>query len=924
MKKIVLFLFITLLLLPLLNCSAAAPDLSDINDCGIAVIYIPATRNETEVTTARYAAEALKARPNPQNRFWIASIGQKKTDNDSVDKGVQSGNATGRETLQDDVVKELKKRDYHLWFIVPQKAADAFCGNNELVQQMRDLTKDRIMRIHILFIGDGTAEPAQDSPLARFASETGKADWMLTATDFLSTTRRTQGNRQIHTGSYYIASLFGTPADLQTEGTSEISFTAPETGSVLLLARGEKLNEYLKMDGVSSQTTMKTFEVKLTKKTVFRGLWIEQLPEGSYTVQKPAAAESVSVYYYPRMENIRPSMTVDNVEEGFIERGETVLRISMENDLGRPEAFQAEFVCKTEKEGTEPGTETLTAEYDEESGTWQAKLTIQPEDTAVGIAPVIRLDAADGNALWDWQGEEKRLEIKTQKVSVQERAPAAVTIYYDAESKKSGKVSFEWTDFFKYNSADNPELEISNREEAESRGYAIKSTAGGFTIQIGESMNPQSVRLALRCAETAHEVTLGAGKIEDLNKTIRIDADDSQAKAGGSAYIRAEIPAETAEKFEEAGKQNSSFTGPIRMILRVSKNQTDPGKTASFEQKGDKWQAEVKIDIPAEQQKGTLTYSAKVTEKSNANRILISSDSLSVEVANENPALQDGLNLNARQTVSKGGLPAEWEEIAVLKTVIGPGEEVSLLEQAFRTTKPFTLFTDKETAVKSVTVSIEPADGLILPEGTEGGTEDGTWTYVLEKADQELEIKARPRMKPVQYTIRIKASDGPNESEETEAVVTVASETVRIATYIAIGILAALLLLIVFLIIRQVRKPRFDNINVRCLVTTDEDVELSKEMMSKSKPVAMLNFKKKPVQLSTVLAMTHQPPMAQENAEVSENILLLPSRHDELIILFEKKALEQVGRHDRKETVSLGNTYRLRLGNTYILIENVR
>jgi len=85
-----------------------------------------------------------------------------------------------------------------------------------------------------------------------------------------------------------------------------------------------------------------------------------------------------------------------------------------------------------------------------------------------------------------------------------------------------------------------------------------------------------------------------------------------------------------------------------------------------------------------------------------------------------------------------------------------------------------------------------------------------------------------------------------------------------------------------------------------------------------------MNFGKKPVTLTTALILTRQPPMDQEISKVTDDIILLPTKHDELSIRFGKKALEKMGRHEKKELLSRGNTHRMRIGNTYIQIENVQ
>ena len=86
----------------------------------------------------------------------------------------------------------------------------------------------------------------------------------------------------------------------------------------------------------------------------------------------------------------------------------------------------------------------------------------------------------------------------------------------------------------------------------------------------------------------------------------------------------------------------------------------------------------------------------------------------------------------------------------------------------------------------------------------------------------------------------------------------------------------------------------------------------------------MANFGKKPVSLNTALMLARQPALTKELAEVAEDIMLLPTKHDELNIVFGKKAMADLGQQDKKISLSQGNAQRIRMGNQYLMIENVQ
>ena len=177
---------------------------------------------------------------------------------------------------------------------------------------------------------------------------------------------------------------------------------------------------------------------------------------------------------------------------------------------------------------------------------------------------------------------------------------------------------------------------------------------------------------------------------------------------------------------------------------------------------------------------------------------------------------------------------------------------------------------------------------------------------------------------PGTHVIRLSASDGVNTSEVKEITVKVYSEVLKYVSYAVAGLAAFLLLLFIILLIRYISKPSYDNIYVRCFSSSDEDQKRAAEIMEKSDPVLMSNFKKKGVLLSTLLILFRQPVLNKEYRQVANDIIVYPAKHNGLSIRFGKGAMKTVGRHEKRETVEQGGSYRMRIGNISILIENVR
>ncbi len=932
-RKIYISLGLMTLLLCFLTGAMASYNLTKSEDSNLAVIYVPGTQVQTEVDTAIFIKEALKAR-FPGEKNLIKNISSKSVREEPDNNIFKTSQSTREKTLNEKICEELRKDDYHVWFLVPDQAAEDFCSNTELFEQLKELMQDRIMRIHIVFIGDKMVEPSETSALSQFAAETKKADWGWAAGDFLSTAQRTEANRKVYTGNYFIASLFGKAAELPvTREKESVTFTLPggTDGTVLVVSKVEQLNQPVTIKAEISGTDS---DITVPKKGAFRISKLEGLSAGEHTIQVSGGDKYTRVYFYPDLNRVNPSVKIGNKDSETIERGKTEIVLTVENDLGLPSMFSVSFDCGITGVGGDVSPLTLPAEYDETGKRWRAMLTTGTEDTAFTVLPKISYNATDGNAVDEWQGAEMQRKIETVGVTVLPSAPAEAVLYYD--ENRSGKIAFKWTDFFSYNTADNllPAISEAEKTVAENLGFIIENTQDGFALSVNLKNTAEGTVMAggdgeatitLDCGGVSMPLLLRSVSVSALKNTLHIGTDAAEVKAGGKFTLYAEIPAETAAHYEAAHKQNDGFYLASDLMMKVESKDKDitveskdeditaAAAETAFENTNGVWRAEIGMKVsptPAAGKDGSLKISAKiVNEKEDA--LIQDIDSVQVAVINKAPHLDTKIE-KTDKTIELRGVPIEWKDAGILKSVFGEGQEICLLQKAFGTGDLFTLFKDDETEITSVKVRVEPAEGLLPEEGT-----------VLEKG-QKLTVPAICRAQSQKYTIRVTASDGVNESAETAVTLTLQSSMVRIVNYIVLGLIALIVILIALLIIRQIRKPSFDSINIRCLVTTDQPSETCRELMSKSRATSMIHFHKKPAPLSAVLTMTHQPPLSGQAVKAADDIMLLPSRHDEIIVVFGKTALMEMSSHDKKETITIGMTYSLRMpDNTNILIENV-
>ena len=897
--------------------SAEEPD-------GIALIYVPATRDAAELAAARYAGQAVMSAWSGRTKKAAARIDSRNNiyEADSADLYTQrvfdSGNVKGSQPIANDkLVRLLCAGSYDIWFIVPQEAADEFNENKELILQLEEiLSASAASRIHIVFIGDDVREPADGSAISVFAegkTENGAArvSWTRIRSDIFGEKTRTAGDT-VHTGSFFIASLYGEPADIpvsRADGTCSFELVSGSSALVLFRAPdGDYRPEIIQETGgqsISPSAELQTGTFQ-KKEDIWTGLFMEGILKGSYIINiSDEYADSLKVFCYPDLNGISPELELG---EAVWKRGDHQVVMTLNDDLGRPEDFNVWIEIAENGDTGRP--EELT--YRESVNAWVLDYSTSANTESVSFTPNIDLNTGDGDLIKTWTGETQSREVRTQEVKVRENAPSGEVIYTDTGAGAGGSVSYSWDQFFVYNPEDGHRLSVTPDSIDE---IEISRDDNGFSftaVADSDRISEKEFDLTISCGETAHPFHLSLRDVSELFEAVEIgtDAGGEPVSAGGSVNVTAEIAADSVQDWRKAAEQiGDMMIKPEQVQLTAGLNiQGEKSATALLTEKDGAWQAGITLNVPETAGSGSEVINAFLSAAGDdgQDRQLKDAGSISVRVENEAPKLKaEGISGETRIVLE--GMPGKYEEQDLLQAALG-------------TDKP-DLFSDRETGVRTVTVEIDNIGGLELPENGAYSEEEGKWTLEVTNARQPVKIKANA---PGEHTLKIWASDGVNESEPLEIRVVVRSRILGYISYAALGLAVLLLIIVLILVIRQIRKPTFDNIMIRCLVTSDDDQDRARELMNKCDPVSMSHLGKKGVSLETILLLTRQPCLEEEYTAAARDITVLPTKHDELNIVFGKKAMAAVGRHDRREILPQGNYLRIRAGNAYIQIENVQ
>ena len=926
------------------------------------IYYVPSIKNDNdpEIKTASCAAQAILSRWNARlNPVW-----QKYNSTNPLQ-------ATGGRTIftkgNDDGKSEINNRalpdnyenvPYDIWFIVHENAAANFMANEKLAAQFREkLLLNPDSRLHVVFITGTELTVPDSSPLGQLAAE-GRADWSLLTADF----RAENGVDTLHNASYFMANLYGRPVDLavsQTEGTQEYTFDVPEDTNALVVIRWNgAAGQAVFTDGAGNQVPTDSQESAFERDYAsYTGTMIGRVDAGARRVTiNSSEALSVQAYWYPNLNDIQPGL--DLGETHAWERGTNDLVLKVARLIGRPEQYTV-FFKYWDKEADRENPKTIYPEggFDEAKSCWKRPIDVTDESIQfVAVTPTVQLRTADGNLIWAWTGEEQKINVQSAGIQVNQNHPDEIIIYTDRENGKAGSITYNWKkqEFFLFN--ENEKWDIQAQVEDENAGIEVVPTAKGFTVTPKEGETPGgTVRLSGKVTDALGQeytdectVTFYVADVADLagNIGVLFTGENDIFNAGDSLNVQASLSADLLEQWGEACRQLPDFPAAETLALSAALGNDAPeeGTPLTAEENGDLY-ASVDVAISTEQKAGETKLTAWIRTGDGSREL--SKISWPLEVKNDSPVIFAGTE---RQKNPEGTDPsAEAETVALSENLQkyrkadeekaetikirmegaplnfgfwifhGYDRVENLLETMFGSDEPFFLFSDDLGNLSEVEISVDRSEGLELPDYFENKA--GVWTYSVTNEEDHVII---PVLEPGEYTVTLKANDGASDSEAYVYKVQVYSSFLRIVSYAALGLAAFLLLLTLFLVIRQIRKPSFESIRVRCFVSSDEDQDNQRELLEKSNPVPMQNFAKKGVPLTTLLILSRQPALPAEYASVTEDIMVYPTKHKDLSLQFGKDAMKTIGRHEKKELLPLGGSFRMRIGSEYIMIENLQ
>ena len=880
------------------------------------IYYVPATGDANELTASKSVAKAIIARWPGRSEILCARYNsindmQRNPDDQWFKRNIAKGNDDGSSALG----KKARPAGYEsapcdIWFIVPQEAEEKFMNNAQLMNECRTLLSHEQSRMHIVFIGNDPKAVPQESALGTLGVE-GKADWIYIASDFLQDRLDDNRDGMLHTGRYLLAALYGRPVDLdpaQAEGATSWTFDLPEDSKVMVLFNAAG-NTTISDEAGNPQPVV---EIAVADAGLSGKITSSNIPAGHYTVSIDSeGAAAPRIYWYPNLDEIRPAL---NLKDTWT-RGENELVLELGKTIGYPARYSVQFRYRDSEDETQ--TTMLFGEYNAEQNRWVRKVSVGVGTDHVYVTPSVRLTMADGNLAWAWDGEQTPRDVISEGVSVKSGAPSEGTVYTYVwkANEKQGQLGYKWSEIFNFNAEDLPQFDIVLPAEVsqEEVGIVLQKLedGSGFTVTALPIENPDcklTVQLTGKVGEEikTHEMTFYRDDVTALPAQIQLssDSEGSEVAVNETVSVHAVIPAELRERWEQACGQIPSWPRPESVRLSCAPYEGAAEEEAQLA--GDPLEASLELVVPATVKSGATTIKAKaVVENEGDPSWEIQSKQITVNYLNAAPDYIAETKITEK--VKLTGFPWAYDR------------EESLLKAVLGTDLPFELFVDKEDNLSSVFVTVEGLQGLEMPDY--GDTNGDIWTIELKETEGQVLIAAT---EPGTHVIRLSASDGVNTSEVKEITVKVYSEVLKYVSYAVAGLAAFLLLLFIILLIRYISKPSYDNIYVRCFSSSDEDQERAAEIMEKSDPVLMSNFKKKGVLLSTLLILFRQPVLNKEYRQVANDIIVYPAKHNGLSIRFGKGAMKTVGRHEKRETVEQGGSYRMRIGNISILIENVR
>lgn len=927
MKRFIGWLCAVLLLLtPVLSAcgeQASAPGQSET----LTVLYLHATKDDTLIKTAKYVIYALDARRQGRS-IVIDRVDDEKNklvfetaDSNSLSKLINKDKVkNGSEQIQNKMLlQRLAAAPSDLWLIVPQEACANLVLNSEMMNQFRGILDSQPQsRIHLVMIGDSLQEPAEATALVELKKQyTDRVEWIRIASDFLAASRDLSADGTVHTGDYFLASFYGNPVDLTlAQGEAGLSFNLPEDGQVFILQRhtgtaGDPVvtDSQGAPRAIAQKLDLQYLSTAKNDGINYTGVLLTQLPAGNYNLG--SSAGDVKVYWYPNMDALQPVLSLGGE---YWNPGEHEVTLSLGNALYRPEDFWVYFeVTKNEGASVKP-----SIAYNPERNLWTYTDNITEDIEWVTVVPEVTLRMKDGNQVWSWRGEAQTRNLVSAGVSVRPEAPQETVLYFlDAQK---GTIRKNWSEYFWYNVNEQHTHDILKDEAAETRGLLAEQDDTGFTLSLEPGEGGEGT-LTLKFDDKEQSLKVKWINARDVFGTVEFtsNADLDAVKAGQDVTLKAVIPAETLEAWKAASEllKPEAFPGPEELLLRgtVLKDgePTDLTAQTAFTETGETRSAEIRITLPEDYADGEISLAGFLMHGVPAEN----PEDPEAPAAEPAKLYQTEKKVRVRNSAPYAVAAATPTDLS-LDGMPGSFQPKSLTE-ALGTGDLFSLFSDDETGITEIAVSVTNPAGLQLNDEAVDIKTD-PWTATL-KPGETLALQAS---EPGEHEITLTASDGVNSSEPLTIKVKVYSKILRIAMIAAAAIALLVFLLILFLVIRQIRKPQFADMKVRCLVTSDDSAERSRELMARSQPASLSHFGKKAVTLTDLLILTRQPAAGPEVTEVTDDILLLPTKHHELNVLFGKKAMERIGRHEKRELVTQNNVCRLRVDNTYIQFENVQ
>ena len=992
-KRIILWLSVLLIaLLPAMgglaeeaveSVSSAEPD--------VRVLYVPRAGNESdEIVTAQYVAEAIRGSLNGKKAQWYRTTGDKGIQDDPFSAKSWFAISNAPSLLSEAVRNAIPAGDPHeLWVIVPEAASDVIVNDGEWTEYFGSLLEgNESTRLRIVFIGSNAYIPtmprnmqqAEELSVSEPTVEAdfrtgmeklavaypGRIEWVVLRNNF--TEERTD-QKTVHTGDYFIASLFGTPVDLTVNGDyGTFSFAVPSVNDgqiniavVQKNTAGRNQQPKVIWNAESVVSTQAFSMPKINNNPSYNVVYLTNVAPGTYTVAAEAG-DIVKAYWYPDFSNDLGAQLVlepaPDSEDGTWNRSTKTISIQVGNDLQRFADFRYGFEILVDGTNCSPENEHIQA--DAMSGRWTYQLDVnQDVKESVSVKPALSLSMTDGNLIWEMPGETREIRIADGDLTAKELAQEdkAFSLYIYGEASNS--LSKNWTDFFDYNMNDAPKLSAEAAEDAPLTVVENQDQTG-FTVAVNKDARPGEYAVVLKGKnpkdgqDVLCGITVNVADANALLQDIQITATPDGAEIDAGSVIHVKVSCNQPEEWKKAKEAIDAFPAWENLTVTATLGDREP---VQLQLNGGNWETDqLKAPVDSENVKLSVKVFTGDAEESTPIGGIPGAEKEWIVV---NTAPEYMGTVSKEQEIEIDG----WPDFVPF---FGGYKEFNLLDKA-GLTDAWSLFEEKETPESlTVIVEIRPVGQLRIEEhpqtavtaaeaeASETGSSEtetsGTETAETEASPEETGAATGTEkavtnndvriytltaddpkipdtiyaLKPGDYTVTLTAGDGVKTSEPVK--ITLKVKSANIDKLITAGIIFGVLILalIALLVIRQARKPKFDRIRIRCLTWSDDNQELGREMMNKTRPVPMTQFGKKPVTLNTALLLARQPVIAKELAEIAEDITLMPTKHDELNIVFGKKAMADLGQQDKKISLSQGNVQRIRLGNQYVLIENVQ